>query len=483
MLQRPARDRTREMGDTQDDSTVVVMDEGDTPPTTAAAEKEKSTTTMFLYKAWNDAYDEHSSLNDCMIMDEVADKDRIINSYMISNNPSPFTNSYYPQYHVVEFIVFNVKAKKAFECIKTYLTHNRKLESKYSRHYGFRLTKRRTCVNSYSTSIELIFTYPRKHQQQYSDSPLLTDELKATAAKKQTSVYSFMQASGLSEKCRTDWSDFITACKPYEYVNKAEFIKLLNTHCGGCFTSTQEYPRFCAFVEEWKGYCSEGESTDTAAADDDESTTTTRRGDDDDIRSRRSFAPPHPSIGLRRTGSSSDAAAGEKASVDSSVRPSSTAAAEAGGENQAGVVIDEANDGTAAKRRNHKYYLTTGFMQHSICGLHKQTTVARDIHRNTNTLMFHKRDYDSRGHRDIVHSHDYMMSHNPGKDPFAEKNPKQRAPKQVSPQKRKKKNDSNSAKTKRAKSSSKSKTTKKESSSSSNEDTSSSSNNTDNEEY
>ena len=475
------------MGDKQDDTTVVVMDEGDAPAT-AAAEKEKSNTTMFLYKAWNDAYDEHSSLNDCMIMDEVADKDRLINSYMISNNPSPFTNSYYPQYHVVEFIVFNVKAKKAFECIKTYLTHNRKLESKYSRHYGFRLTKRRTCVNSYSTSIELIFTYPRKNQQQYSDSPLLQDELKATA-KKQTSVYSFLQASGLSEKCRTDWSDFITACKPYEYINKSEFLKLLNTHCGGCFALAQEYPRFCAFVDEWKGYCSGGESTDTAAAgDDDESTTTTHRRSsvDGDIRSRRSFAPPHPSIGLRRTGSSS-ADAGEKASDESSVRPSSTAA-DAEGDNQAGVVIDDANDGTAAKERDHKYYLTTGFMQHSICGLHKQTTVARDIHKNTHTLMFHKRDYDSRGDRDIVHSHDYMMSHNPGKDLFAAPPKKtthpKRAPKKVSPQKRKKKNDKNSSSSTKAKRSKSSKTTAKvmESSSSSNEDTSSS-NNTDNEEY
>ena len=476
------------MGD-QQDTTVVVMDEGDAAerPATAAAEKEKSNATMFLYKAWNDAYDEHSSLNDCMIMDEVADKDRIINSYMISNNPSPFTNSYYPQYHVVEFIVFNVKAKKAFECIKTYLTHNRKLESKYSRHYGLRLTKRRTCVNSYSTSIELIFTYSRKNQQ-YSESPLVQD-LKA-ATNKQTSVYSFMQTSGLSEKCRTDWSDCITACKPYEYIHKSEFLKLLNTHCGGCFASAQEYPRFCAFVDEWKGYCSGGESTDTAAAgDDDESTTTTRRRSsvDDDIRSRRSFAPPHPSIGLRRTGSSADA--GEKGSDDSSVRPSSTAA-DAGGENQVAVVIDEANDGTAAKQRDHKYYLTTGFMQHSICGLHKQTTVARDIHKTTNTLMFHKRDYDSRGDRDIVHSHDYMMTHNPGKDPFAaaktsKPNPKRGSKKtqDVSPQKRKKKHDNKSTKAKRAKS----KTTKaindtSSSSSSSNEDTSSS-NNTDNEEY
>ena len=52
-------------------------------------------------------------------------------------------------------------------------------------------------------------------------------------------------------------------------------------------------------------------------------------------------------------------------------------------------------------------------MQHSICGLHKWTTVAKDIHKSTNTLMYHKKVYDTRH----IRSESFMMTHNPRKDP------------------------------------------------------------------
>ena len=411
-------------------TTIELMEEGNAARnanntdimTTVAMEKQALA--ECLYNAWMGAYDEHSSLNECMIMDVVKDKDKLLNSYMISNNPSPYTDSYYPQYHVVDFIAFNVHAKKAFECIKTYLTYNHKLEKKYSRHYGFKLTKRRTCVNSYSTTIELIFTYPRK-QQRYSESP----DLKKTQNSAIT-VYSFLQTSGLSDKCRTDWSDVITACKPYDYVSKSEFLKLLNTHSGGCFASEQEYTRFRAFVDEWKEYCVVGgDSGAVGAEEDDESTTTLRRSsgnDDVSIATRRVFSPPHPSIGLRRSSSkpsssspdccSSHVDGAVKANDDSNVKPSSMLYAD--GEKSAGAVSDEYND-DAKQKKDHKYALTTGFMQHAVCGLHKVTIVAKDIHKNTNTLMFHKREYDSRRDTNIIKSQDYMLTHNPGKDPCA----------------------------------------------------------------
>ena len=158
-LKRPARDQ---MIVVIEDNTVI-MEEGDNSSISAAAKKEDSSSLM-LYNKWTTAYNDKSKINECMMMDTFTNEDmnKLINSYMKANNPSPYTDSYYPQYHVVDFVVFNVKANKAFESIKAYLTYNRMLEAKCTRNYGYRLTKRRDCVNSYSTIIELIFTYPRR---------------------------------------------------------------------------------------------------------------------------------------------------------------------------------------------------------------------------------------------------------------------------------------------------------------------------------
>ena len=37
----------------------------------------------------------------------------------------------------------------------------------------------------------------------------------------------------------------ISACRSYSYLSPEEYIKVLNTHMGGCFV-TELYPRFCA---------------------------------------------------------------------------------------------------------------------------------------------------------------------------------------------------------------------------------------------
>ena len=320
---------------------------------------------------------------------------QLIDSYMKQNNPSPYTDSYYPQYHVVDFVVFNVKATKAFQSITSHLKDNRMLENKYTRHYSYKLTRRRECINSYSTVIQLIFTYPRRQNK---------------AAKGDESVYSFLQTSKISDRCRDDWASMITACRPYEYLSKAEFVKLLNTHSDGCFVSSEECNRFRAFADEWEG-C--GESVGAAGTAD-------GSDDDDDMRiSRRSFVTPHPGIGLK------DGRYAYKSDPGEVVGTASAAAATSSGHGLDGKYAYRSDSGettlaatssdksASARQKVHNYYLSTGFMQHSICGLHKWTTVAKDIHRSTNTLMYHKRVYDRRG----IRSDNFMMTHNPGKDP------------------------------------------------------------------
>ena len=50
-------------------------------------------------------------------------------------------------------------------------------------------------------------------------------------------------------------------------------------------------------------------------------------------------------------------------------------------------------------------------MSHANCGLHKLTIVAKDIHKRTNTLIFHKRSFDRRYEKDVVRSKDYLLPH------------------------------------------------------------------------
>ena len=218
-------------------------------------------------------------------------------------------------------------------------------------------------------------------------------------------MYSFLQASKISEKCCDDWAPYITACRPYEYLSKAEFLKLLNTHSDGCFVSTEEYNRFCALADEW--HCMADVTCATLTKEGDDSGCSAD-DDDDFMPSRRSFTTPHPRIGLKVVSAT--------ATEDENKLPRNDC-----GDNTDAVAastdIISSKDAAAAKKKIRKYYVSTGFMQHSICGVHKWTTVAKDIHKSTNTLMYHKKVYDSRH----IKSESFMMTHNPGKDPTSQK--------------------------------------------------------------
>ena len=66
-------------------------------------------------------------------------------------------------------------------------------------------------------------------------------------------------------------------------------------------------------------------------------------------------------------------------------------------------------------------------MSLAISGSHKITVVAKDIHKHTDTLIFHKRSFDRRHKKDIVRSKDYLLPHHPGGTPHnAVKKPEQK---------------------------------------------------------
>ena len=268
----------------------------------------------------------------------------------------------------------------------------------------------------------------------------------------------------------------VSACKSYAYLSPEEYIKLLNTHAEGCFVS-HTYPRFRAFTDEWESrmtrrrhdgdddddndvdedddsssFTSDEDGRDCCDGGDDSSTTTTSDDDmsccssDDDAAAvaavdekdgqlpqpnttRRFFSPPHPSLAVPSTNVSTNAFNSAKLSSP-------------GGSND-----DEDDDGTSPvvvadkqhekkkkvrfyhnttntpshKNRSSKmlnrFYRATGFMSHANCGLHKLTVVAKDIHKQTSTLIFHKRSFDRRYEKDIVRSKDYLLPHHSGGAP------------------------------------------------------------------
>ena len=398
----------------------------------------KYTLKQAFYKAYSTTPPKHE--ND-MLLTEIPreDKTKLIDYYEYANNPSPNWDKYYTQYHAFEVIVFKKHAAETWDAIVAFFKDNHQLSKRYSKNLSYMLQKQRQCLNSYSTVIRMIVAYPRHRQ------------------KNKENAEQFIIDSGLKSHFPI-WG--VSACKSYAYLSPEEYIKLLNTHAEGCFVS-HTYPRFRAFTDEWESsrmtrrrhddeddddddsssFTSDGD--DCCDGGDDSSTTTT--SDDDDMMSccssddgstvatvaaiddekdgppppnttRRFFSPPHPSLAVSSTSFSTNACNSAKLSSP-------------GGSNE-----DEDDDGTSpvvvADKRPHKkekqkvrflqnksstmlnrFYRATGFMSHANCGLHKLTVVAKDIHKQTNTLIFHKRSFDRRYEKDIVRSKDYLLPH------------------------------------------------------------------------
>ena len=426
-------------GDMDDD--VVDSGEHIPPPPT------RYTLKQAFYKAYSTTPPKHE--ND-MLLAEIPreDKTRLVDYYEYANNPSPHWDKYYTQYHAFEVIVFKKHAAETWDAIVDFFKDNHQLSKRYSKNLSYMLQKQRQCLNSYSTVILMVVAYPRHRQ------------------KNKEIAEQFIIDSGLKSHFPT-WG--VSACKSYAYLSPEEYIKLLNTHAEGCFVS-KTYLRFRAFTDEWESRMTRRRHDDDKNGDDDSSSFTSDEGgndDDDDCcdggddssttttsdddmsccssssddaadaavdmkdgqqppnTTRRFFSPPHPSLAV-------SSSTNVFTNAVSSAKLSSPGGSNDDDGGTSPVVADKrhgkknvrfchtTNKSSSVqtnrpqKKMLHRFYRATGFMMHANCGLHKLTVVAKDIHKQTNTLIFHKRSFDRRYEKDIVRSKDYLLPHHSG---------------------------------------------------------------------
>ena len=383
----------------------------------------------------------------------VEDKRRLIDYYEYANNPSPHVDKYYIQYHAFELVVFKKHAAETWDAIVEFFKNTQTLSKRYSKNLSYMLQKQRQCANSYSTVILLVIAYPR-HRQKHRE---VSEQ--------------FIIDSGLKSHFPT-WG--ISACKSYAYLSPEEYIKLLNTHAEGCFVS-HIYPRFRASTDEWDSRmirrleedfdgdddnddssssftsdeCCDGRDDDDDDDGDDSSTTTSSNSssdsddnDDDAVApatvtnsdeedgqdpdavvpaplpvrddkgstTRRFFSPPHPSLAVAAPSTSCVTRRCNSAKLSSpgGLKDGDAAAAKMRRQQKKHVTFCEKSP---SKMMLDRFYRATGFMSHANCGLHKLTVVAKDIHKHTNTLIFHKRSFDRRYEKDVVPSKDYLLPH------------------------------------------------------------------------
>ena len=405
-----------------------------------------------FYKAYSTTPPKHE--ND-MLLAEIPheDKTRLVDYYEYANNPSPHWDRYYTQYHAFEVIVFKKHAVETWDAIVDFFKDNHQLSKRYSKNLSYMLQKQRQCLNSYSTVILMVVAYPRHRQ------------------KNKEIAEQFIIDSGLKSNFPI-WG--VSACKSYAYLSPEEYIKLLNTHAEGCFVS-HSYPRFRAFTDEWESRMTRRrhDDNDEEDGDDDSSSFTSDEGNDDDDccdggddssttttsdddmsccssssddaadaafdmkdgqqppnMTRRFFSPPHPSLVV------SSSSANVSTNAVSSAKLSSPGGSNDDDGGTSPVVVADKRHGKKNVRFCHttnkssslqtnrpqkkmlnRFYRATGFMSHANCGLHKLTVVAKDIHKQTNTLIFHKRSFDRRYEKDIVRSKDYLLPHHSGGAP------------------------------------------------------------------
>ena len=402
-----------------------------------------------------------TSLEEDMLLEGLTNNDKtaIMNHYEYKNNPMsdvpPPFNKYYLQYHVFDLVVFNKYAKQAWNDIVQYFKYNKDLEKKYTKNITYKLQMYQQCKDSLSTTIQLLIAYPR-NSHKYRES-----------------CDHFLHNSGIKEQFQI-WN--ITACKSYSYLSPEEYIKLLNTHAGGCFVA-ELYPRFrispppsadddtfddddCDDDSDDTDTAEDSSTDDDDGSDDDDSGNTDAGDSSDDCAdgmlstndtnddicdadvgtidglkdgndnsrkadtavhtsgsSRRVFKSPHPDVGI-----SSPAAA--VADNKKRKKPSKLESLIAEMNN-----VEHCNNNATKPPHKHqllprrrfypsearaRYFKATTFMNHSIkCGGHKRDIVAKDIHTGTNTLIFHARSYNMHHKKDVVRSRDYLLPYSP----------------------------------------------------------------------
>ena len=398
-----------------------------------------------------------ASLEEDMLLPGLSnnDKQAIISHYEYTNNPlsssdlPPPFNKYYLQYHVFDLVVFRKYATQAWNDVVQFFKDNKCLEKKYSKNMNYKLQMYRQCNDSLSPTIQLIIAYPR-HSHKYEES-----------------CDHFLNNSGIKDQFPI-WN--VTACKSYSYLSPEEYIKLLNTHAGGCFVS-ELYPRFrispppsadrddddddesITECDDASGTDTDGSTDDDDDSDDDNSGNTDAgdstddcEGDDmlstiedNDINddadaggndnscnaatavrtsasSRRVFKMPHPDVGI-----SSPQPPPNKKKKNKPSKLESLIAEMNNVEHRNNTATKPPHQQRQVARRRFypsiarsRYFRATTFMKHSInCGGHKQDIVARDIHTGTNTLIFHARSYNIHHKNDVVRSRDYLLPYSP----------------------------------------------------------------------
>ena len=444
----PQNTTTATGGDIDDDDMVVDSSGHTSPPSPPT----RYTLKQAFYKAYSTTPPKHE--ND-MLLAEIPreDKTRLVDYYEYANNPSPHWDRYYTQYHAFEVIVFKKHAAETWDAIVDFFKDNHQLSKRYSKNLSYMLQKQRQCLNSYSTIILMVVAYPRHRQ------------------KNKEIAEQFIIDSGLKSNFPI-WG--VSACKSYAYLSPEEYIKLLNTHAEGCFVS-HSYPRFRAFTDEWESrmtrrrhddddeedgdedsssFTSDDDDDDDGRDGGDDSSTTTTSDDDmsccssssDDAAdavvdmkdggqqppntTRRFFSPPHPSLAVssctnvptKAVNSAKLSSPGGSNDDDGGTSPVVVADKRHGKKNVRFCHTTNKSSSVQTNRPPQKkmlnrFYRATGFMSHANCGLHKLTVVAKDIHKQTNTLIFHKRSFDRRYEKDIVRSKDYLLPHHSGGAP------------------------------------------------------------------
>ena len=367
-----------------------------------------------------------ASLEEDMLLTGLSTKDKqaIISHYEYTNNPlslsdlPPPFNKYYLQYRVFDIVVFRKYATQAWNDVVQYFKNNKDLEKKYSKNINYKLQMYQQCRDSLSTTIQLLIAYPR-NSHKYEES-----------------CNHFLNNSGIKDQFPI-WN--VTACKSYSYLSPEEYIKLLNTHAGGCFVS-ELYPRFRISpppsaddavnydCDDASDTDTDGSSTDDDSSDDDDSGSTDAgdssddcdddgmlsTNDDNDIRdddadvgiidskggndkscnaatavrtsasSRRVFKSPHPDVGISSPPT-------EKKKNKPSKLESLIAEMNNVEHRNNNATKPPHQQRPVAQRRFYpsigrsRYFRATTLMKHSTnCGGHKQDIVAKDIHTISN---------------------------------------------------------------------------------------------------
>ena len=434
------------------------------PPTPPPA---KYTLKQAFYKAYNSTLPQ--SENDMLLTNiPREDKSMLIDYYEYANNPSPHVDKYYTQYHAFELVVFKKHAAETWDAIVKFFKDTQTLSKRYSKNLSYMLQKQRQCANSYSTVILLVIAYPRHRQKnkEVSEQFIIDSGLKShfpTWGISACKSYAYLSPEEYIKLLNTHAEGcFVSHIYPRFRASTDDWV----------FRSIRRRQReddaFRAFTDDWEtrmtrrqdddgddddddddssgSFTSDDDDCcDGGDNDDDPSTATSSDGsssssdtDDDDATAappatatvtdsdeedgqnpdavmppplptttRRFFSPPHPSLAVASSASCATKRCNSaKLSSPGGLKDGDAATAKIMKKKRVRFC-----EKSPSKLMLDRFYRATGFMSHANCGLHKLTVVAKDIHKHTNTLIFHKRSFDRRYEKDVVRSKDYLLPH------------------------------------------------------------------------